>query len=83
MGLVASRYRARSLIAEGEIARQDGKSLEAEGTRLRSELGRHSQPATVEAAARASGLRPIAPDRTVLLAARAGEAPATPAAEAP
>jgi cell division protein FtsL len=78
MGLVASRYRARSLIAEGEIARQDGKSLEAEGTRLRSELGRHSQPATVEAAARA-----IAPDRTVLLAARAGEAPATPAAEAP
>jgi cell division protein FtsL len=91
MGLVASRYRARSLVAEGEIARREAKSLESEGARLRSELGHHAQPAMIEAQARAAGLRPIGPERTVLLAAPAPAIPtaiadaggaAAPAAEA-
>jgi len=77
LALVASRYRSRTLFAELELARQDAKSLEADGARLRSELGRLSQPAAVESSARAIGLRPIPPERTVLL-----EAPAAPPAVA-
>jgi cell division protein FtsL len=69
LALVASQYRARELFAELEVAQQEGKVLEAEGSRLRSDLGRAAQPATVEAVARRLGMRAINPDHIVILPA--------------
>jgi len=66
---VTATYRGRGLFAELEFAQQTAKGLEAEGNRLRIELGRVAQPATIEASARAMGMRPATPDRTVLLPA--------------
>ncbi len=79
LALVTARYRARGLFAELEVTQQQARSLDAEGNRLRIELGRAAQPASIEAAARAVGMRPVDPDRTVFLArapsAAAGAAP--------
>jgi cell division protein FtsL len=71
LALVASQYRARELFAELEVAQQEGKALEAEGSRLRSDLGRAAQPASVEAVARRLGMRAINPDHIVILPAPA------------
>ncbi len=73
LSAVTAQHRARSLFVDLERAQQQAKALEAEGNRLRIELGRVSQPATVEAAARQMGMRPVDAARTVFL-------PATPAA---
>jgi cell division protein FtsL len=67
LALVISQYRSRQLFAELEVAQQDAKALTAEGARLRADLGRAAQPATVEAVARRLGMRPINPDRVVML----------------
>jgi cell division protein FtsL len=67
LALVSAQYRARVLFAELELAQQDAKAFEADGARLRSDLFRAGQPATVEAQARRLGMRPIAPDRIVVL----------------
>lgn len=75
LSLVTAQHRARSLFVDLERAQQQARALEAEGNRLRVELGRASQPATIEAAARELGLRPVDGARTVFL-------PATPAAAA-
>lgn len=80
LAAVTAQHRARSLFVDLERAQQQAKALEAEGNRLRVELGRASQPATVEAAARALGLLPVDAARTVFLpaapdAAAAQEAP--------
>jgi cell division protein FtsL len=75
LAAVTAQHRARSLFVDLERAQQQAKALEAEGNRLRVELGRASQPATVEAAARALGLLPVDAARTVFL-------PATPDAAA-
>ncbi len=88
LALVTGQYRARQLFAELEVAQQDGKALTAEGARLRSDLGRAAQPATVEAVARRLGMRAINPDRIVMLpqaGAAAAVAPsgAEPGPEAP
>ncbi len=72
LGLVTAQYRTRERFAELEVAQQETKALEAEGARLRSDLGRAAQPATVEAVARRLGMRAIDPERTVGL----GTAPA-------
>ena len=40
LALVTSQYRARELFAELEVAQQESKTLEADGSRLRSDLGR-------------------------------------------
>ncbi len=69
LSLITSQHLARSLFVDLERARQQSKALEAEGNRLRIELGRASQPAAVEAAARALGLRPVDAARTVFLPA--------------
>jgi cell division protein FtsL len=66
--LVTSQHRARELFADLEAAEQLGRQSEAEGSRLRIELGRASQPAAIEAAARQLGMRPIDPGHTTLLA---------------
>jgi cell division protein FtsL len=67
LSLVASQHRARELFADLEAAQQLAHQSEAEGNRLRADLGRASQPAAIEAAARQLGLRPIDPDHTALL----------------
>lgn len=78
LALVTSQYRARELFADIEVAQQEAKSLDADAARLRSDLGRAAQPATVEAVARRLGMRAIAPDRIVLLPAVAGAAAVPP-----
>ncbi len=73
LALVTSQYRAREFFAELEVSQQEAKSLEAEGSRLRSDLGRASQPAIVEATARRLGMRAINPDRIIILPTSAPE----------
>jgi len=75
LSLVTSQHRARELFADLEAAQQLARQSEAEGNRVRIELGRASQPAVIEAAARQLGMRPIDPEHTTLLppAARAGQ----------
>jgi cell division protein FtsL len=74
LSLVTSQHRARELFADLEAAQQLGRQGEAEGNRLRIELGRVSQPAVIEAAAHQLGMRPIDPEHTALLpAARAAQ----------
>jgi cell division protein FtsL len=65
MGLITAQHRARGLFVELERAQGASKSLEAERDRLRIELGRNAQPASVETAARRIGLQPIEPPRVV------------------
>jgi cell division protein FtsL len=67
LALVTSQYRAREMFANLEVAQQESKTLESDGARLRSDLGRSGQPATVEAVARRLGMRAINPDRIVML----------------
>ena len=74
LSLVTSQHRARELFADLEVAQQLGRQGEAEGNRLRIDLGRASQPAAIEAAARRLGMRPVDPEHTALLpAARAAQ----------
>ncbi len=75
LALITSQYRARELFAQLEVAQQQAKALDAEGSRLRSELGRVSQPAIVEAVARRLGMRAISPDRIVMLPVAAIDMP--------
>lgn len=67
MALVTSQQRARNAFVDLERAQSRERELVAEGDRLRIDLGRLSQPAAIEAAARQQGLRPLDPARTVLL----------------
>jgi cell division protein FtsL len=67
MGLITAQHRARGLFVELERAQATAKTLEAEGDRLRIELGRHAQPASVESVARRLGLQPIEPARVIYL----------------
>jgi len=67
LSLVTSQHRARELFADLEAAQLLTRQSEAEGNRLRIELGRSSQPAAIEAAARQLGMRPIDPQHTALL----------------
>ena len=78
LALVTSQYRARELFAELEVAQQETKTLEADGARLRSDLGQAAQPATVEAGARRLGMHGINPDRIVMLPVRAPSPALTP-----
>ncbi len=71
LALVISQYRSRQLFAELELAQQESKALTADGARLRADLGRAAQPATVEAVAKRLGMRAINPDRVVMLPAPA------------
>lgn len=81
--LVTAQHRARSLFVDSERAQQQARQLEAEGDRLRVELGRASQPAAIETAARELGLKPVEASRVVFLPAAAAQgASSTPAAPA-
>jgi cell division protein FtsL len=65
--LVSSQHRARGLFVELGRLQLQARDLEAEGNRLRIELGRAAQPAAVAAAARGLGLRPTESRQTVFL----------------
>ncbi len=81
MSLVTAQHRARGLFVDLERAQQQAKVLEAEGDRLRIELGRLSQPAHVESAARQLGLKPVDGKAVVFLPAQgAGASVGGPAA---
>jgi cell division protein FtsL len=67
LSLITAQYRARGLFVELERAQQASQQLEAERNRLRVELGRISQPASVEAAARQLGLHPVDGAHTAFL----------------
>jgi 16S rRNA (cytosine1402-N4)-methyltransferase len=64
------------LFVDLERAQLLAKQLEAEGDRLRVDLGRASQPAVIESAARELGLKPVDGSRVVFLPAAAGAVPA-------
>lgn len=78
--LVTAQHRARSLFVDLERAQQQARQLDAEGDRLRIELGRASQPAAIESAARELGLKPVDGGRVVFLPAAVAAAPAPAAA---
>ena len=67
LSLVTSQHRARGLFVELGRLQSQAKDLEAEGNRLRIELGKAAQPAAVAAAARSLGLRPTESKQTVFL----------------
>lgn len=72
LSLVTAQHRARTLFVDLERAQQQAKQLDAEGDRLGVDLGRASQPAVIEAAARELGLKPVDGNRLVFLPATAG-----------
>ncbi len=67
MALVTAQQRARNAFVDLERAQTRERELVADGDRLRIDLGRLSQPAAIESAAREQGLRPLDPTRAVLL----------------
>lgn len=79
LSLVTSQHRARGLFVELGRLQLQAKELEADGNRLRIELGKASQPVAVAGAARNLGLRPAESSQTVFLpqAAPGGLAAAT------
>ncbi len=65
--LVTSQHRARGLFVDlGRLQTRAGE-LEADGNRLRIELGKAAQPASVATAARNLGLRPTDSHQMVFL----------------
>jgi cell division protein FtsL len=69
LSLVTAQHRARSLFVDLERVQQQARQLEADGDRLRIELGRTAQPAAIESAARDLGLKPVDAGRIVFLPA--------------
>ena len=67
LALVTSQHRARGLFVELGRLQVQARDLEAEGNRLRIELGKAAQPAAVAAAARGLGLRPTESRQTAFL----------------
>lgn len=67
LSLVTSQHRARGLFVELGRMQLQAKDLEAEGNRLRIELGKAAQPAAVAGAARNLGLRPTESKQMVFL----------------
>ena len=76
LSLVTAQHRARTLFVDLERAQQLAKQLDAEGDRLGVDLGRASQPAVIESAARELGLQPVEGSRVVFLPATTGAVPA-------
>jgi cell division protein FtsL len=72
--LVTAQHRARSLFVDVDRAQQQARALEAEGNRLRVELGRVAQPGAIDTAARQFGLKPIDAARTLYFPGSAPQA---------
>ncbi len=73
--LITAQHRARGLFVDLERAQQQARQLEAEGDRLRVDLGRASQPGAIESAARGLGLKPVESGRVVFLPAQPSARP--------
>jgi len=71
LSLVTAQHRSRTLFVEYGRLQAQAKELEADGNRLRIELGKAAQPAAVAAAARSLGLRPTETRQTIFLPAAA------------
>jgi len=82
LSLVTSQHRARGLFVELGRLQLQAKDLEAEGNRLRIELGKAAQPSAVAGAARNLGLRPTDSKQTVFLPEAAAPADLAAAAAA-
>jgi cell division protein FtsL len=67
LSLVTSQHRARGLFVEFGRLQLQAKDLEADGNRLRIDLGKAAQPSAVTGAARNLGLRPTESRQTVFL----------------
>jgi cell division protein FtsL len=72
LALITAQQRTRDLFVVLDREQQATQRLEAEGDRLRVELGRVAQSASVESAARALGLQRIDVAHTAFLPAPAG-----------
>jgi cell division protein FtsL len=68
--LVTSQHRGRGLFVEFGRLQTQAAELQAEGNRLRIELGKAAQPASVASAARSLGLRPADSRQTAFLPPR-------------
>ncbi len=82
LSLVTAQHRSRGLFVELGRLQAQAKELEAEGNRLRIELGKAAQPTAVAAAARQLGLRPPESKQTIFLRAPTGVDVAATATEA-
>jgi cell division protein FtsL len=60
LGLITAQFRARALFVDLESAQQEARQLDVDFDRLKIDLARLSQPASVERAAQKLGFR--APD---------------------
>jgi len=67
LSLVTAQHRSRGLFVELHRLQAQAKELDAEGNRLRIDLGKAAQPVAVAAAARQLGLRPTESKQTVFL----------------
>jgi cell division protein FtsL len=74
MALVTAQHRARSQFVELERLQLRARQLDTDADRLRIELARAAQPASVEAAARVLGMKRIEAGTTVFLPAPAAAA---------
>lgn len=72
LSLVTAQHRSRGLFVELGRLQLQARELEAEGNRLRIDLGKAAQPAAVAAAARQLGLRSTESKQTVFLSEPAG-----------
>lgn len=82
LSLVTAQHRSRALFVEYGRLQAQARELEADGNRLRIELGKAAQPAAVAAAARSLGLRPTETRQTIFLPAAAPSDLAVAAPEA-
>jgi cell division protein FtsL len=81
LSLVTAQHRSRGLFVELGRLQAQAKELDAEGNRLRIELGKAAQPVAVATAARQLGLRPTESKQTVFLSEPAAVDIAAAAAE--
>jgi cell division protein FtsL len=72
LSLVTAQHRARGLFVDLGRLQAQAKELEADGNRLRIELGKAAQPAAVAAAARGLGLKPAESRQTIFIPEAAG-----------
>ncbi len=67
LALITAQHRARGLFVELGRLQLQAKELEADGNRLRIDLGKGAQPVAVAAAAKQLGLRPTESKQTIFL----------------
>ncbi len=79
LSLVTAQHRSRGLFVELGRLQLQAKELEAEGNRLRIDLGKAAQPVAVAQAARQLGLRPTESKQMIFLPESAAVGPTSTA----